>query len=565
MPMSSPDTRPRSARVTQALTLACFAAFVLAPGATLLLSGPAAPYVHGREPTPWPSLRDVVAARPDGRTRLADALLDRLALRREAIRARHVFTFRGLDYADTERVVSGAPGWLFYKPAFEAWTCEEHPRLDHGLRRLMLLTELAEANDLPLVVAIAPNKASIHPERATGRAALYAECHARYAARFRAAVDRIDSPHLVDHARTLRSAAREGDAYHPTDTHWTLVEAYRALETLSGATGWYGAPGAPPTLELESKSTDLGDQILLLAEEAPAPVARPPADGPTPLDPTRRVLLVHDSFYEEAARYLPFFLPGAERVNVNRPAFRSVDYHGFDALVIESVEREVLRRLRSHAHFSWFSPAGQWVQARMAEAASRCDGSAAIDLLDGPDAAPVYEDLVRGPDGSLEATGDAPKLWVDLPRAPDGRAVCLALEIAVDEAPRATRTARLFLDGRRTAIAKTDPTAEFSYGRSVELRYGRDRRRLAFVVPPSALGGRLRLDLGELAPGTRLISFERREAPADAGTDASDQSPRAPGSGPPGVRTSSTRPGEAPGDAMPSASVPPALPTSTPA
>ena len=565
MPMSSPDTRPQSSRVTQALTLACFAAFVLGPGTTLLASGPADPYVHGREPTPWPGLRAVIASRPDGRSRLADALLDRLALRRKAIRARNVLTFRGLDYADTERVVSGAPGWLFYKPAFDAWTCDEHPRLDHGLHRLMLLTELAEANALPLVVAVAPNKASIHPERAAGRAALYAECYARYAARLRAALDRIDSPHLVDHARTLRVAAREGDAYHPTDTHWTLVEAYRALETLSGATGWYGPAGAAPSLALEAKSTDLGDQILLLAEETPAPVARPPQDGPAPLDPTRRVLLVHDSFYEEAARYLPFFLPGAERVNVNRPDFRSVAYGGFDALIIESVEREILRRFRSHAHFSWFSPAGQWIQARMAEAATRCDGSVAVDLLDGPDAAPVYEDLVRGPDGTLEATGSAPKLWVDLPRAPGGRAVCLALEITDDEAPRATRAARLFLDGRRTPIAATDPAAEFSYGRTVELRYGRERRRLAFVVPPSALGGRLRLDLGELGPGTRLISFERREAPADAGADTSDQSARAPASESPGVRTSATCPGAAAEDPTPSASPPPAPPTSTPA
>ncbi len=559
--MLNPDHRPTITRITQATTLALFATFVLSPASTLIVVGPADSYVHGREQTDWPSLSDIAKPPPSGRVLLTDALLDRLALRREAIRLRNGLTFHRLHYADTDRVVSGAPGWLFYKPAFDAWACDEHARLDHGLHRLMLLTELAEANDLPLVIANAPNKASIHPERVTGRASLYADCYARYAARFRAALDGIESPHLVDHARTLRSAARRGDAYHRTDTHWTLFEAYRALETLSASTGWYTPPEAPPTLDHESKSTDLGDQILLLAEVDRAPVARAPGSAPKHRDPTRRVLLVHDSFYEEAARYLPFFLPGAEYVNVNRSAFRSVAYETFDALIIESVEREILRRFRSHAHFSWFSPTGQWIQARMSEAAERCDWANARDLL----TAPVYEDLERGTDGTLTATGAAPKLWADLPMAAEGREVCLSLVIRVDETPYAKRAARLFLEGRRTPINPSDPIAEFSYGRTVELRYGSGRERLAFVVPRSALDGRVRLDLSDLAPGTRLISFLRAETPAAADTRRRAQSSGIPGARPTGDRESSARPGKAAVDATSSATSAPEPPTSTPA
>lgn len=508
------------------LQLFVFGAFLVAPIGLLALQGPAAPYVYGRSQEAWPGLPDLFAAKSEGRERFATALLDRLVIRRELIRLRNAATWSMLGSIDREKVVSGAPGWLFYKPAFESWACGRHGRLDHGLHRLALLLELAEDHEIPIVFANAPNKASVERAKVTERAALYAECYFAYEARARSRFAELASPRFVDHFEALASQAIANEVYLPTDTHWNRRAGHSALVQLVDRTGLAPLAAGDPAPNTTRKITDLGNQILMVG----APLTNPsytPASVASDAPP-RRIIAIHDSFYQEVPDLLDAMIPGVLRVNVNFPEFRSIDFDAAEHVVIESAERAFLSRLLDHGFFGWHSRVGQWIQGRMTQETERCDWLARESLLDETDS----HDLVLEHDGAIAATGPSPRLYAKLPET-GNRRTCLVLEMRSDAPVHPRRVARLFLDARSARIAETDRVFEFVHGRTIELRYGRRRDgssidRLAFIVPETAAGRRIRIDLQELPSDARLerlatAPLRRRIAPpphTQAGRDA---------------------------------------------
>ncbi|MAG33885.1 MAG: hypothetical protein CL908_23640, partial [Deltaproteobacteria bacterium] len=343
--MSRPGRNTRSGRRSlQLASIGSLALFLLLPAAVYLASGSADGFVHGKSQPEWPTLQALIAPDPEGRAQLAEALLDRLALRREAIRLRNRITWRGLAYIDTDLVVSGADGWLFYKPALRAWDCEHHAVLDRGLHRLHLLLDLTEVNDVPLVIAIAPNKASIHRGAMTGRAAHYGRCYFDYEARFRSVLESHDAPRVIDHARVLDPLQHREETYLRTDTHWNRKYAYQAIAQLAAEVGIGHPSESDPEIILEDKVTDLGNQILLMESPEPNPtvvLSRPPSGAQTGVD-APHIMIIHDSFYQEASEYLAAMIPNATLSNINYREFRNQSLDDVDVLVLASAERAIL-------------------------------------------------------------------------------------------------------------------------------------------------------------------------------------------------------------------------------
>ncbi|MBB82988.1 MAG: hypothetical protein CL931_04165 [Deltaproteobacteria bacterium] len=488
------------------LQLGLFGLFLVLPVGVLIALGPPAPYVYGRAQTEWPPISHLLAFEPEARQAFATALLDRLAVRRETIRLRNTLTWSATGSIDREKVVSGAPGWLFYKPAFAAWDCERHGRLDRGLHRLALLTELAAANDLPLVIANAPNKAAIARDQSGGRADLYSACFYAYEARARRRFADLDSAHFIDHAPGLLEREGEEDTYLPTDTHWTRRAAYAAFEDLLRETALDREAPPKPKPDTTEKISDLGNQILLVG----APL-EDPSYAATSIEARavgEGVVVIHDSFYQEAPDLLDAMLPGVRRVNVNFPEFSSIDLREAEHVVLESAERAILSRVLDHGFFGWHSRVGRWLLDGMDRAAASCRWTESRDLTAGAE----RSSLSLEADGSMQADGPAPKLFVSLPEI-SGDATCLRLTLSSQAPVHPRQVARLYLDAKQVRIAPEDRVFEFVHGRTVELRYGRRRDgtaadRLAFVLPASAAGRRIRIDFQELPADARLGAIE---------------------------------------------------------
>jgi hypothetical protein len=485
-------------------SLGIFCLFLALPALVYLVGGPADGFVFGQPQPAWPTTAAVLSTDPEGRDQLAQALLDRSTLRREAISLRNRSTWEWLGYIDTRKVVSGAPGWLFYKKSLTAWDCSEHDALDQGLHRLRLLIDLADANDLSFAIASAPNKATILPEKRIGRVEAYSRCFELYEARLRAALQARPSPRLVDHADVLVPISDENDVFVRTDTHWTRKSAYRAMAQLASRLPGTRAAEQAPEIEFTAKNTDLGNQMLLLPEREMVAGVRLSADsaqlssGDSP-----RIGIFHDSFYQLAPDYLRALIPNVTPLNMNFPDVRDKSLDEFDLLVIASAERALLTRMDSRHHFGWHSNVGDWLLNRMSDAAERCDWSRAQDLL------PEIETkgLKLDGTGKLVSKGKDPQLLARLPKAEPGHSFCLELRMGTKLPIANKRFARLYLDARDALIDAGDPVSEHLVGRTIEFPYGLDRERVALVLPPSALGRRLRVDFHGLKPNTQLLTL----------------------------------------------------------
>lgn len=494
-------------RRSDQLQLALLILFLALPVAVLVVWGPAEAYVYGRDQHAWPEFDDLFEDDSRGREAFADAFLDRLILRRESIRMRNSISLDHFGYIDADSVVSGLDRWLFYKPAFAAWDCSNHGRLDHGLHRLTLYQELALANDVPITFVNAPNKASIEPAASTGRARTYGECYFEYEPRARAAFRQLKSPHFIDHADVLLPRRSEGDVYLRGDTHWTRRSAFAAIRQLILEGGLARTVEGPPSETFEEKTTDLENQTLLLGEPTQNPSYS--LEGVHPLtESPSEIVIVHDSFYQEVPDYLTHLIPEARLINLNFPVFAALELAPNSRVIVESVERAILSRVVSHAHFGWHSSVGRWFADRMNEASADCDWEKARDLLPETE----YSNLKRGASGTLTATGSEPRLWTSLPTAPEGNSQCLALVLESEAEIHPRRSATIFLDARETQIDPDDRVFEFVHGRTVDFHYGRRRNgtqanRIAFVVPATASGKRIRVDFRELPTGTVLRSI----------------------------------------------------------
>lgn len=200
---------------------------------------------HGRDGAA-PESRQL-AARPSAPTDLAgvpswvrgyeDWFDDHFAFRPQLQALEAAVRMRVFGVSPSEQVVVGEDGWLYYTKEgiladrrgevvmsadlLESW------RLELEARHRMLA-----GRGVPYVFAVAPNKATIHPERlpprerpVSGRPTRLDQIVAHLAARsdFR----------LLDGRPLLREVARTAQGYHATDSHWNEVGAFPFYQALA--------------------------------------------------------------------------------------------------------------------------------------------------------------------------------------------------------------------------------------------------------------------------------------------------------------------------------------------
>lgn len=344
-------------RILARLKIAAFVLVVAAPLVVLLLVGSVPPY--GQRPHPkFPSGHALVNGKRGAFDQLGQALLDRSAVTKEAIRLKYVLNYDVSHYVDTDLVVSGRDDWLFYKEDFaKQFVCVDEARMRRDLAQVDVMTDLAAVTELRMFVSLSPDKSSIYPEFLHPLARKYWGCKGESAAALRRVMAE-EAPRMIDHSvPLLAEKARDnaGNLFFHQDTHWSPFGAALALRQLFAAVA--PAPAAPvpaPRLSGEQviRETDMGNLMLLLPEREKYEGIDPAVENQMialyAAHPLPRTILLHDSFYTVAPFSSPAVFPGLQtfHIDITDDAMIPAITHA-ETLIVNSVERSFLGRVES--------------------------------------------------------------------------------------------------------------------------------------------------------------------------------------------------------------------------
>lgn len=441
------------------IKIAVFAIFLVAPVLSLAVFGVTDIY-GGSDHPEFPRIGQVLKKR--GKLdELGNAVLHRSLAMKEAIRLRSWIGYRLVGFVDTEQVVSGEAGWLFYRADFAQGACLDAGRAARDLTQLETLIDLTRAAGIDMIVSISPDKSTIYPEMLNQTMRGYWRCQPRDGPLLRAMM-RDHAPRLIDHALPILAAKAQDPGrrlYYATDTHWTPMGAATALRQLLAAV----LPGAaipPPTASsgMLQQQTDLS-RMLLLQQTEPGPLPeRAWRDALVALNPAplaHRTLLIRDSFYGVLLRDLQAVFPGLLELGYSlkgEPDTSAIEIA--DRIIVNSVERSLLPRIE-RGPLDWDAPI---VTALVARNRSRAEGCT--------DFAPV----------------PAPQGRLAMPALPAEMLPCLRVTVQMKKG------------SADLAIALADKSGAFVPGRAIELELVQDGAQVTLVLPEGVTAAELRLD-----------------------------------------------------------------------
>ena len=225
-----------------------YAAFLCVALAVMALPCALMPFVssligaENRLPAEMPVLADENGLNFSFPAQYEDWLNDHIALRKLFI-TEYANMLRFMGTSPQDQVILGRDGWLFFRKTLDDYTGENAFSGDEIARIALMLDTIdatLRAQGSCLIVAIAPNKASIYPEYMN--AAYPQNQNAGNAERVMQSLHAVSVP-LFD---ILRGHAAEGVYFH-TDTHWNALGArYAANAILSALADETGTPIALP-------------------------------------------------------------------------------------------------------------------------------------------------------------------------------------------------------------------------------------------------------------------------------------------------------------------------------
>ena len=454
---------------TAPLKIALFALFLALPVATLLLFGTVESF--GRDQPDFPEPKQMLRAK--GRTQFGDAILERSAAMKLAVRLQNWIGYRLIGYVETTTVVSGKGEWLFYRPEFRDGACIEFDKVAGYFRQLQVLIDMARASGLDMRIALSPNKSTIYPEQLNPYMRGYWRCQARNMAGLRRLYE-SELPDLIDHAQPLlaeRIRHPEIPLYFTADTHWTPYGGAIAVHQLMAVT-YPGMEIPPPQLSgaTRTRKMDLAAALQWPVEEQAGEVAPLPQ---TILDELNRrsadvrTLISHDSFYAKIESQLREAFPNAI---IRRGASRALtsEIESADRLIVNMVERQFVRSTREDT-LSWEGLIASAIMARNQKLATGCSSFEAA----------------RRPAGAPVQTGEVAGEVLDIPALEPQHLPCLRLSLVAGE-PAMLEVA-----------VPNARTGTYEPGRVLRYQILPGNQTIGFVLPDYVAGSSIRLEMGE--------------------------------------------------------------------
>jgi hypothetical protein len=162
-------------RVTSLPVLVRIVAFVVicvAPVIAWTVFGTVDPY--GRPHPRFPYVNGLLEGRAFDA--LGHAALERSIATRTAIWLKNNFDYKVLHQVNTELIVSGREDWLFYKEEFWGGKCLQADEFRALLAQVDVMTDMAKAAGLDLIMSVSPDKSWIYPEKLAPQSHRYWKC-----------------------------------------------------------------------------------------------------------------------------------------------------------------------------------------------------------------------------------------------------------------------------------------------------------------------------------------------------------------------------------------------------
>jgi hypothetical protein len=351
-------------RAVSIVKIAAFLAVMLAPLVTLGLGGAVAPY--GQKPlAQFPSIKDALLGVGQSLDRFGKALIDRSAATKQAIILKNLAAYYLGNFVDTETIIFGRDGWLFFKDEF---ICVNPEQLSSALTHLDDMVDAAKAAGLELIFSISPDKATIYPEYLHPLAKRSWACKPENNRVWRSLL--AQHPAIIDHAiPILAEKKRDPDAklFFKTDTHWTEFGASFAARQVIDAAGSQGVlPDPRPTGEKRARATDMLNQMLLVPGSESFDTIDMAVESGLAVRagvPTRRTVVLHDSFYYVLHATLVPNFPQVSFFYIDDVESYRKAIAGAERIVVNSVERVFIARA-SGGSLSWDGPLGREIAMR---------------------------------------------------------------------------------------------------------------------------------------------------------------------------------------------------------
>lgn len=492
-------------------------AILFIPIAVLLIAG-AAPPVGQKPATEFPSFAKFWKSER-ARLQLADAVVEKFWPRVWAISGRNRLLYR-IGLVDDDRIVSGDEGWLYYKPQFALYDCGRDALFEDKIDRFLFAAAVARLSGFDYTFTIAPNKATVVPQRLGSRARLYASCYADRRRRFVERLKLAGEPTIIDHGASLLAyGGKHEDLFFAADTHWTELGGALALQDLlvrarGSVPGDAVADYRPRPAPGRMVDPDLRHGMLLVPGKEQDVTAEGFGEHLARFGRIAgKTVVVHDSFYARMGPQFPKVYRDVRLLHVTRDAAKVTDaVRDAERIVVSGVERSMLNRFYDGPH-DWKSPLGQDVVRRNALAADACHYDRL--LTSAPDAAAASTTLrnvgFTSRDGYVPKTSD-PMLIVNLDEALRQRdAICVRLELEV--AARDTLT----VYPERQRRKQGEPV--YSHGWSLQIPLQPGANSVHLVVPHVVGAKRLRFDPVSSRQGFRIRAMSlgvlRRRLAAD--------------------------------------------------
>lgn len=460
-------------------TAAVFAVFLAAPIGSLALFGPdemAEKVVTAKE------LNSARLYMPDDgyRDDVARRLVNNSPVGMDAISAKNSLDFKVFGFVNTDQVISGEDGWLFYKPGFQNGTCLSDRDIGVMLGRIEAMRTIALAAGIDYRVSVSPDKEVVYPERLGIAAEAAAGCKIRSSRKWREAA-KISGSSVIDHLEVMDHDVVDDLLYFKTDTHWNELGKIKAFGQLVREFMGREVSGKVAPSDKISHHTDIPKRILKFFQEEEKNIYDDYITQNYDIrsaDKIANTIIIHDSFYGISSELIQRIFLNPKLVNFRDPNRGQRIYNSFEnnpqRVLVNTVERSLKPRIEKD--LSWTGALGKAFIAANAKAARKCPMSdAAKDSL-------TLKNISEQPGGNF-AAGVDPQIYVKLPD--DGRP---CVRISFDTTVKQPTFIHLPI---RNPVNQNGPYFE---GFSVTLTDSPGQRDIWVVLPEEFSGTTLRID-----------------------------------------------------------------------
>jgi len=409
-------------------TIGAFAVFLAAPVGSLVTMGLDPAAERAITLTELTSAKLLTPNDEKYRNDVARRLVSNSPVGMDAIRAKNALDVKVFGFVNTSQVISGADGWLFYKPGFQNGACMSEHDIGVMLGHVEALRMIAKGIGIDFRMSVSPDKEVVYPEKLGPAAAAATGCKI-LSSRLWRRIAKTSKSSIIDHFDVMGHDVTDDLLYFRTDTHWNELGKLKAVRQLVFELTGRKVDGPILASGQVMHATDMPNRLLRIDHEEAEETYDDYVSRTFPDDSNQKIadtFILHDSFYGVSYDLLkhvflnPLFLSyGNENIELEvRNALAKSPKH----VLVNTVERNMLSKIL-HGEMSWTGVLGKAFLDANAKTAGGCKMSdAAKDGL-------KFENLSKQPSGDFTAGVD-PQILVRL--AEHGRpCVRISFETAV--------------------------------------------------------------------------------------------------------------------------------------